>query len=306
MHEVLVLMSTYNGAPFLKEQINSILNQQNVHVSLLIRDDGSTDNTVSLLFSFHASHPAQISVIKGRNLGWKASFFELMRTAQFGSIAFDYVAFADQDDIWLPQKLLEATHCLDAIDSDIKLYCSNQYYYKENVNYGLIRRQETIVPTVENCLIRNLAIGCTIVFSPQLLTLATKYSPSPCPPHDFWLYQLSTIFGKVVVDERSYILYRQHENNQIGAKTKSVEIWRRRLQNLFHSIDNRKRERWAHELLVGYATMMTDDVKAKVSLVAHYRQSFRLKLQLMANKNYTTGYKSNDFWLRLRILCGQL
>lgn len=303
---VLVLLSAYNGELYIKEQIDSILRQENVHVYLLIRDDGSQDDTVAIVDSYLNSHASQISLIKGKNIGWKASFFELMHAAKSMSIPYDYVAFSDQDDVWLPRKLVEATNCLDHIASDIKLYCSNQYYYKEGHNYGLIRKQSTMTPSVENCLVRNLAIGCTIVFSRALLELATQYQPTPYPPHDFWLYQLATIFGKVVVDDRSYILYRQHANNQIGAKTTQSSIWKRRMMNLIHPKEKRQRSRYACELLAGYSSMMSENVRSKVSLVAHYRQSIRLKWQLLRNNRYTIGHKSNDFWLKLRILFGQL
>lgn len=203
-------------------------------------------------------------------------------------------------------KLKRATESLSEIKNEIKLYCSNQYYYKDGVNQGCVRTREVMKPTVENSLIRNLAIGCTIVTSPRLMMLMASGEPAGPPPHDFWIYQLAVLMGEAIVDHNSYILYRQHNTNQIGAKKSKFDIWKRRVRKLLFPDIKHEREIQARELLRIYSEFMSEDVRLKVGRVAYYRKSFASRLRLMMNHNYTSGKASNDFWLRLRILFGQL
>lgn len=93
---ITVLMSTYNGEKYLKEQLDSILNQEQVDLKLLIRDDGSTDGTVNILKEYENSH-TNIKWYSGLNLGCGKSFFQLVLDAPKS----DYYAFVDQDDVWV-------------------------------------------------------------------------------------------------------------------------------------------------------------------------------------------------------------
>lgn len=94
--KVIVLMSTYNGEKYLKEQIDSILNQVKVEVFLMIRDDGSSDNTIAILKEYERQN-RNIKIIKGKNIGVGNSFMQLL----YNSAEAEYYAFADQDDVWV-------------------------------------------------------------------------------------------------------------------------------------------------------------------------------------------------------------
>ena len=102
-------MSTYNGEKYLREQIDSILNQDYPEISLLIRDDGSTDGTVDILKEY-AQKYRDIDYYVGENLGVQNSFFDLMKRADKRAY---YYAFADQDDVWLPGKIKRAIELLE-------------------------------------------------------------------------------------------------------------------------------------------------------------------------------------------------
>ena len=97
---VAVLMSTYNGAAFLKEQLDSILNQTYSDFVLYIRDDNSTDDTFEILSNYD---DPRIRLIRGLNLGPAGSFFALLQEAL--KMQADYLFFSDQDDVWFPGKL---------------------------------------------------------------------------------------------------------------------------------------------------------------------------------------------------------
>ena len=99
MEKIQVLMSTYNGEKYLKEQIESILNQEKVEVNILIRDDGSCDKTLKIIKEL--SKNPKISYYEGKNIGPAKSFMDLVNKS---GDKFNYYAFADQDDIWMPNK----------------------------------------------------------------------------------------------------------------------------------------------------------------------------------------------------------
>lgn len=113
MKKVQVLLSAYNGEQYISEQIQSILNQTHAAVSILIRDDGSTDKTMELLDQWVTTHPDKIKLIKGTNVGVVSSFFELLRAADAEA---DYYSFCDQDDVWLDHKV---EHAIARLDSSI-------------------------------------------------------------------------------------------------------------------------------------------------------------------------------------------
>ena len=106
---VTVLMSTYNGERFLKEQLDSILQQQDVDVRLCVRDDGSTDGTMDILLEYADA----IELTIGNNFGVGNSFMSMVYSANLES---DYYAFSDQDDIWMPDKLISAVDELKNIE----------------------------------------------------------------------------------------------------------------------------------------------------------------------------------------------
>lgn len=116
--KVAVLLSSYNGERYLKEQIDSILNQKGVNVYVLVRDDGSTDRSLQILRELVAGHPRQMKIVEGKNTGCTKSFVELMRIAStLEDFNPDYYAFSDQDDVWFPDKLAYSIGALPALDN---------------------------------------------------------------------------------------------------------------------------------------------------------------------------------------------
>ena len=105
MNNICVLMSTYNGGKFLREQINSILNQVNANITLLIRDDGSSDNTLGILKEYEEQN--KLTFYSGKNMGPAMSFIDLL----FSAPEAEYYAFADQDDFHHPQEYHNSHHC---------------------------------------------------------------------------------------------------------------------------------------------------------------------------------------------------
>ncbi|MGV2805683.1 glycosyltransferase, partial [Clostridium perfringens] len=164
-NNVQVLLSAYNGEQYISEQIQSILNQTYPSISILIRDDGSTDQTVEVLEQLIKIHPDQIKLIKGRNVGVVSSFFELLRAANAKA---DYYCFCDQDDVWLDHKVEQAITRLDSfIHTDVPaMVFTSTYLTDDELNRkGTWPKPPTREPSFFNALYENIAIGATITMN---------------------------------------------------------------------------------------------------------------------------------------------
>lgn len=210
MKKVQILMSTYNGEEYLKEQIDSILRQSYPNIELLIRDDGSEDRTREILKQYEQENK-HVKVIYGENKGVNGSFFTLVENCDA-----DYIAFADQDDVWLPEKIQVAVTRLEKI-KEPALYACNKILIdgKDNIIEENNKKQK--IPSFSNALVENICTGCTIVMNRKLTDLVKKHIPHHAVLHDWWCYLLAAYAGTVIYDENAYILYRQHGNNVVGA-----------------------------------------------------------------------------------------
>jgi hypothetical protein len=219
---VAILLATYNGAAYLSAQLDSLLQQTHQNWVLYWRDDGSSDDTIAILTKFAAvMGPDQcVRVLEptGR-LRPAASFLALLRAAVPSLGAADSVAFVDQDDVWMPDKLTRGFGALAAADIDIPtLYCARLMV----VNARLRRLTETSI-SPDRCgfpasLTQNVAAGCTIMLNRSAAALVAASAPPSASPHDWWCYLLVTAAGgRVLVDNAVVALYRQHANNVIGA-----------------------------------------------------------------------------------------
>ena len=297
--KVCILLSTYNGAKYLEEQLESLLKQKNVDVDILVRDDGSTDSTCDILDKWQSK--GLLRWYSGPNKGFALSFMDLVQS----SGDYDFYAFCDQDDIWLPNKLDVAIKSLSTLQNPNKLYCSNTFYYKDGKNLGLIKKFRP-KSNIYTSLIQNIATGCTIVFNRNLKDVILDKIPEYIIAHDFWFYQIAVIFGEVFYDEDSYILYRQHANNQIGSKSGLYEKWKRRVISFFSSKKKDVRSLQAKELLKFYSGKIDTDKLRAISLVANYRDTISTRFTLFFDSRYTMGSMFNNILLRLRILAGKL
>lgn len=303
--DILILMSTYNGEKYLREQLDSIFAQTKVKVHLLVRDDGSSDSTIKIIKEYKEKYPGHIDLMVGENIGWRKSFFLLADEAQSRYPSYEYFAFADQDDVWLPEKLTRALDMIRGLPESPQLYCSNVTRYKDGVTLGNLRNS-AVTPSCKGCLIRNYATGCTMVFNRRMLDLVCQEFPQVTIAHDHWFYMVACLCGSVIIDNASFILYRIHEGNQIGFKSGFIEIWKRRLKSLHDLLNSHKRESYAKELLRIHKDSMNNDSKNSVAKLACYRDSIKNRLAFLCDNEYTYNNRSNDFWLKLRILFGKL
>lgn len=226
-----VLLSTYNGEKYLREQLDSILSQSLFHNSdweteLVVRDDGSSDHTCEILEEY-AGHFSKITLHLCENIGVVESFFELLQNT---SEDVDFVALSDQDDVWFEDKLECAVKALCSREqSKPLLYCGTFQLVDEELHpMKGICFKKNIRPSFGNALVENICTGCTVVINRQLLHLAKKLRPEYTEMYDWWLYLLSTCYGDIVYDSFPHIYYRQHRDNLIGvSKNHLDEFWMR-------------------------------------------------------------------------------
>jgi glycosyltransferase involved in cell wall biosynthesis len=197
---VLVLLSTFNGEKWLHEQIESILSQKDVSVILLIRDDGSTDNTSQVVLKFRE----QISKMEDQtHLGFSQSYLKLMLESK--KYEFDYIAFSDQDDIWDENKLIQAINLINSSGKN------------------------------HNFLVENVAPGCTTVLTRDFFLNEIVHRLSlMLIEYDHFIYMLAAITDNCCFDSDSRIRYRLHNSNAIGMgkqKQRSIDVVIHRLQS---------------------------------------------------------------------------
>lgn len=219
--QVTVLLATYNGEMYLKEQIDSILNQTYPDVQILASDDGSTDKTAELL----SAH--QIKTLNGPRGGFAENFFHLIQNAP-DECAF--YAYSDQDDVWHRDKLQRAMDALEATDeTQPALYCSRTALVDETLaplGYSPLFEKK---PHFLNALVQNIAGGNTMVFNRAALQLLRQTkNPKQIVAHDWWTYLLVTgAGGTVIYDAKPSLCYRQHQGNLIGNNMSFAARYRR-------------------------------------------------------------------------------
>lgn len=217
--KVQILMSTYNGSRYVRTQLDSILAQTHQNLEILVRDDGSSDDTVAILREYENKYE-NIRVFAEENVGLVKSFLSLLARSDA-----DYVGFSDQDDFWLPQKVEKALEKLSVLDAEKPaLYCSNQILVDNDLKEipgDEIRRP---IPGFENAVIESMCTGCTAMMNRALVQSVQEHMPEHAIWHDWWCYLVATYLGTVVFDENAYILYRQHGGNQLGSSHSSFQM----------------------------------------------------------------------------------
>lgn len=215
---IAILLSTWNGATFLPEQLESFLHLTGPEWRLLWRDDGSDDSSAAIMRAF-ARRPAAADLVEEHNdglgrIGITASFLTLLRQAPADSI----VAFADQDDVWLPPKLARGASALARVpDAVPALYCARQSLVDEALRPIRCSARISEPPGFPQALTQNIATGCTVMLNPAAVRLIASAQEPADTLHDWWCYLVVTAAGgQVLIDDEPTVLYRQHVGNAVG------------------------------------------------------------------------------------------
>ena len=283
INKVIVLLSTYNGEEYLKEQLESLFSQKDVEVSVIVRDDSSSDRTCQILDGFKDKFP--LEWYKGEHYGVQKSYMELMKVA--ASKDFDYFAFCDQDDVWDEDKLSVGLRKIRRFEArwglDIPvLYYSGQRLVDKNLNLigeHTLKRYRTDYAR----FLVNDAAGCTEVFNRNLLDMVNRYEPRYILMHDTWILKVClAVGGKIIVDTGSHLSYRQHNNNSVGLR-KDIISKIKKTKN-YISGQNISKQMW--ELKKGYSDRIVSEYMEIIDEVLRYKKSFSKKKCLLETRKY--------------------
>ncbi|MBR1540674.1 MAG: glycosyltransferase family 2 protein [Clostridia bacterium] len=226
MEKVNILMATYNGRRYVAKQIESILNQTYQDFRLIISDDCSTDSTLKILEEYEAKDNRIEIFHQGENLGVVANFEFLI-----GRVRSEYFMFADQDDIWEPDKIeksvkkLEEEH-LDLVYTDLAVVDSRlheiapSYWRLKGLDYRIKKYNN-----FESLYLNNFVTGCTMLVRSKWIN---EFMPLPKESkyvlHDYWISLMVSQKGRIGYIDEPTMKYRQHKDNKIGSKTRSEQM----------------------------------------------------------------------------------
>jgi len=223
-----ICMATYNGGQFLRQQLESILAQSNQDWQLLIRDDGSDDNTKRIVEDYTSRLPGRIRLItdNGSRLGASLNFGKLLEHADT-----EYIMFSDQDDVWLPNKIDLTLNAMKAaeqiypdkpvlihtdlkvVDSDLNIIADSMWSYQ--------KLSPEIGDDLSKIMAQNVVTGCTMMINRKASDVSTPI-PAEAIMYDWWISMNVAKYGKIVYVSTPSILYRQHSKNTIGAQKMDV------------------------------------------------------------------------------------
>lgn len=298
--QITVLMSTYNGEKYLREQLDSIISQRlpdGLDLKISVRDDGSKDSTIKILEEYVEKSGGILSYSVGENLGPERSFYQLVRD----NVDADYYAFSDQDDVWFEDKLARGITAIEAENAkDLPItYSSNATVVDDKLKpLGVIR---DIAPLTDlaHVLIYTVSTGCTVVFNAAARREFVKNDTNAIVlnMHDRLLDLLTALFGKIIFDPKPSMYYRQHGNNVCGEQ--SVGRFRsffKRAKRFLESKDCSRSEN-CKMLLRLYGDRLTEEQKRLLYIVGNYKTDKVARKELMKSKVFSKD-KRSDYWFR--------
>lgn len=297
--KIVVLLSSYNGENFIREQIDSILNQdvsKTMELQLLVRDDGSKDGTHAILDEYQAK--GALTWYTGENLRPAKSFWNLVEHAPES----DYYAFCDQDDVWFSDKLSRAIRKIEEKSETDKpiLYCSAVTVTDAQLNP--IRKLSASYQAENDfaySLMYSISPGCTFVFNAAARNEMLRYNMNEQFEliHDWMAHKIVALKGTVIHDSEPSMYYRQHGNNVIGSQRSGFLGM---LDRARHFLKDRScvRSQVAQSLMNVYGADLCEDSKEYryLNIVANYRNNSKLRKAFHKESAFKTGTKQ-DFFL---------
>ena len=301
MKRICVLMATYNPESYIFEQVQSIINQKDVQIEIIIRDDGSINKEwIKNVKEFSNN----ITIIEGNNLGIAGNIKALIDYAFNNNIQADYWAYSDQDDYWDNDKLSSAVQKLDKMDNSKPcVYYSNLLVCDKllNPNHNHFAKDE-IKNSKEQGLARYATYACTTVFNKEMLRTLSKNGFGGLE-FDVAIYLIGIYVGESYYDEIPHIHYRMHGDNLSGQHYSGMRQVLFRFSQLL-SIKNMEQPYscGAQYLLDFYVTELQDDDIARCQLILNAHNSLLNKITLLSSKLLDPGNIRRKVFNIIRIL----
>lgn len=328
--QVSVLMSTYNGEKYIREQIDSILAQKEVEIELLIRDDGSCDSTPSICKEYEENY-SNVTFYQGENIGVGKSFLDLLRNAPEA----EYYAFADQDDVWLNGKIKKAIITIqNTVNGDLNqkvqgkqpvvlekfekkegketgeaevpiLYGSNLIEVDKDLNVKGLRFKSPPKCDLLTSISRNVIYGCTMVMNKVLRDICIEIgNPSDRvlerKNHDAWVLYVAYITGIFVYDNESFIYYREHERQVVGVREiKGLKKIPEKTKRFLIAKNKGIRSLLARDLLERLSSYIKSDIKEQLVILSE-SHSLIGAIRLLRNHELSESFGEPKWMILLR------
>ena len=300
MHKVQILVSSYNGEKVIQRQIESILQQKEVEVHILIRDDGSKDTTVQILNSLRYRHPDRIEIVIGDNIGWKRSFIELL----FLSGNYDYYGFSDQDDIWDRKKVIKSINKMEQ-DKNIGIKVCQCASICADENMYPLQEQEVIYDLPKS---KKMAIaqeyfrGCCMLWNKEAMRLLRIHKPKETIAHDYWVGLVCYYFGTVYHCPEKLLYHIRYLHN--SSTDGNISEGRAKRFKAFFS-DKLIYMNPVEDLLNGYRELLTEEDIIFLSVVRSYKTSIWNKMKIVLDPNFRRENLKSTLFFKMIILLGK-
>lgn len=295
-----VLLSAYNGEKYIREQLDSIFSQDfpNGEIIVVLRDDGSTDNTISICIKYAQEKSRNLKIIRGENLGPAASFITLINSCPL----CDYYAFCDQDDVWMQGKVMAA---VDKLDCEQPVLWTSEYSVTDS-NLKVIKEKNLKSPEMDpvRVLFYNNVPGCVMVFNQALLLEMRKMEINQFRMHDIFALNIALQFGKVFFDKHSYLLYRQHDGNVLGYGNKKINLkyWLRDKIKYLMSDESHYVSEYAAKMLEVNKARLSEERIRQYEIIKNYKNGFISTIRLFRQKYTHDGINRTAISIRCKIL----
>ncbi len=271
--DVLVLMSTYCGREYIAQQLDSIFCQSYAgSIEVLIRDDGSKDDTVAIIEQYPQKENRKICLIRGENVGPQRSFLQLIELADDAK----YYFFADQDDVWDEDKIEIAAGKMQPYFHEPVCCCSN--YRLSDMDLRVYRESavgQQPVFTPLRCVFYNQIPGCAMGFNRALMVLLKQLRLRNVMMHDSMTLALAAFCGKVIYDSQPRITHRIHKANVVGDGHKKIvwHKWVAEKAKLLRNKENYDLSEMAEQFLAVTGAQASKPYVADMVLLRDYKKS---------------------------------
>ncbi|SDI03569.1 rhamnosyltransferase [Pseudobutyrivibrio sp. 49] len=318
MRDTAILLATYNGEQYLRQQLDSLFGQTSQEFRLVVHDDGSTDSTVDIINEYRDKYPDRIEILYGDSCGGPKENFLWM----LGKTEADYYMFCDQDDVWFPEKVKRSVEALEEAEGmihyegdEVQPVCvfTDMVVADDNLNNlsdSFIRYIGRLPSNTAytQILIDNPAAGCTMCFNRQLRDLVVQLEPEldmkNIPMHDALVLEIAAIMGKVVAIDEPLAYYRQTGHNTMGAVTETEsDKASRNIQDLKQGSIFEKKKAFVNESRVfageiAKAEWLPKDKKNVLLRYSKIGEKGKFKRMSFYSKNNFTRAHHN-LWFRL-------
>lgn len=299
--KVAVILSTYNGEKYIKDQIDSILNQTYKNIEIYVRDDGSKDGTIKILKEYEKQR--KIKLYPRENVGFIKSFFECL---SFCNNA-DYYAFCDQDDEWFENKIERAVNLLNDKNQDKPLlYFADYDFYNDNMHFIAHSKSHKYGPSFRNAIVDCITLGINTVINKNARDTMVNSGIEKSCGHDWTAYMICSSMGEVVYDKVPTLKYRRTGQNVSpgGKGFIAFQIWRIKKFFVNDYFSNIKDELIEFDELFG--NKLSKENKELLDLFTNKKYSFSKAMKKVFYPKMFRQKLVDELMLRFIFLIGKL